>query len=307
MFRIKTFTIFCVIFLTVPVFAVAGDRPLSPKNPNEEFKAQANLQFDPGTPLVMEEEGNVLVDGVNVPLRTVTEQDMGFFLPDGEGGMVWSRSGRERPVPDPNYVDAREIKLQVRELADQLLSNIQQHELRGKVGMPTSFVNQDNFEQSSAFGRYIAEQMYHEFNQRGFPVREYRIAGQNIRMEEGVGDLYLSRDKGKVAVSDKANVVLVGTYYQDGNNVFINARLIRPSDGLVYRTGQMVMRITPTTKTMLAKTGRRLQSGSLSISSRASVNEAKAKSNKGVTGGASTGGKPGGADLSVLDQGFDVH
>ena len=332
MFRLKIITFVSIMALGTTAFGgfacfaetAAAQQAMQPQNqatgqatgqtagqPNGQAAGQPRLNFNPGTPLRLEEDGNVLVDGQNVPLRTVTEQDMGFFLPDGEGGMIWSRSGRERPLPNPDHVDAREFKLQVRELAEQLLANIQQSELRGKVGMPTSFVNQDNFEQSSAFGRYIAEQMYHEFNQRGFAVRDYRIGAQRIKMREGEGDFYLTRERGSVAVTDRHNVVLVGTYYQDGKNVFINARLIRPSDGLVYRTGQMVMQITPTTKIMLAKTGRRLEVGTLGIQSRSPGGEGSgAKSRSGsasgpgsTQGGASTGG----ANLGVLDQSYDIH
>ena len=309
MFRLKIITVVLVLAFSATAYAgpPASQQPLPLENPHS-FKDQKQLEFNPGTPLALEENGDVLVDGQNVPLRTATEQNLGFFLPDGEGGMIWSKSNREQPAPNPDYMDARELKLQVRELAAQLLDNIQQHELRGKIGMPTSFVNQDNFDQSSSFGRYIAEQMFHEFNQRGFAVREYRIGDPIIRMREGEGDFYLTREKGSVPVNDKTNVVLVGTYYQDGKNLFINARLIRPSDGLVYRTGQMVVQITPTTKTMLAKTGRRLQAGTLGIESRAAAQENKAK-RSGSIGGAGVKGGPaaGNANLDVLDQGYDIH
>lgn len=313
MFRLKIITVVLVLAFSATAYAgpPASQQPLPLENPHS-FKDQKQLEFNPGTPLALDESGDVLVDGQNVPLRTVTEQNLGFFLPDGEGGMIWSKSNREQPEPNPDYVDARELKLQVRELAAQLLDNIQQHELRGKIGMPTSFVNQDNFDQSSSFGRYIAEQMFHEFNQRGFAVREYRIGAPVIRMREGEGDFYLTREKGTVAVNDKTNVVLVGTYYQDGKNLFINARLIRPSDGLVYRTGQMVVQITPTTKTMLAKTGRRLQAGTLGIESRAAAQENKARRTGSAGGGAGAGARqgtpaPGSANLDVLDQGYDIH
>jgi len=294
MYKIRIFT---AIILSVAIAAPAFAQQNAPQP-----------GFTSNTPLVIEEQGKALVDGKEVPLNTVNHQDMGYFLPDGNGGLVWSQSGKPRPEMSPSYMDAREVKLQVRELAEQLLANIRQAELRGKIALPTSFVNQDNFEESSAFGRYIAEQMFHEFNQRGFEVREYRLSGQDIRMSEGEGDFYLSRDKGKVTALDKSNVVLVGTYYFDDKNVFVNARLIRPSDGYVYRTGQMVMALTGTTKTMLAKTGRRLESGSMQIVSKDWITEEKARLER-RSGGAAPGmtSVPGGADISVLDQGYDIH
>ena len=275
-------------------------------------EAPANYPFAPGAPIITERNGSALVNGKNVPMRSVVKEDTGYFLPDGQGGLIMYPGG-ERPELDPSYMDARELKLQVRELAEQLLANIRQGDLYGKIGMPTSFVNQNNFKQSSAFGRYIAEQMFHEFNQRGFPVREYRI-GNSIKMQEGNGDFFLSRDKGSVPVSSKTSVVLVGTYYQDGSNLFINARLIRPSDGLVYPTGQMVVPMTSTTKAMLKRSSRYLEPGTLNISSGGgSGSGARSSGSKtgqsGKNGQASQGSgpAPGGADLSVLDQGYDIH
>lgn len=268
-------------------------------------EAPANYPFAPGAPIITERDGSALINGKNVPMRSMVKEDTGYFLPDGNGGLIMYPGG-ERPELNPSYMDARELKLQVRELAEQLLANIKQGDLYGKIGMPTSFVNQNNFKQSSAFGRYIAEQMFHEFNQRGFPVREYRI-GNSIKMQEGNGDFFLSRDKGSVAVSSKTSVVLVGTYYQDGSNLFINARLIRPSDGLVYRTGQMVVPMTSTTKAMLKRSSRYLEPGVLKISSEGgSAPAVRSSGNKGGQSGQS-GPAPGGADLSVLDQGYDIH
>ena len=267
--------------------------------------AASGLNAD--TPLVIESSGDAVVNGRKVPLSTINRLDMGYFIPDGKGGLIWSQGKQPRPEMAPSYLDAREIKLQVREIAEQLLANIQQQELRGKIALPTSFVNQDNFEQTSAFGRYIAEQMFHEFNQRGFQTREYRLSGQDIRMGEGAGDFYLSRAKGKVKVTDGANVVLVGTYYQDGVNVFVNARLIRPSDGYVYRTAQMVMPITPTTRTMLARTGRRLESGSMQIVSKEWVMERQSGSSGRGSKQRPAAEAQSAGNGSPVDQGFDIH
>ena len=258
----------------------------------------------PGTPLMIEPSGMAMVNGRSVKMNTIIRQDTGYFVPDGNGGIIWSQGQNPRPHMSASYLDAREIKLQVREIAEQLLANIQQYELRGKIALPTSFVNQENFGQTSAFGRYIAEQMFHEFNQRGFQTREYRLSGQNIRMDEGIGDFYLSRDKGKVTATDGANVVLVGTYYHDGMNVFVNARLIRPSDGYVYRTAQMVMPVTDTTRTMLARTGRRLDSNcNIQIVSKEWIAQQKVKDSPG----SGQAGNASGAGANPLDQGYDVH
>ncbi len=153
---------------------------------------------------------------------------------------------KEAPVPsalDPAYVDAQELKLKIRELADQMLATTDNSRLYGLVAMPTSFVDLDNKARTSTFGNLIGESLIYEFNQRGFPVREYRLTG-NIDVILGQGDFALLR-KGLVSTEGKWAALVVGTYYRDKDAVFVNARLVRAHDGLVLRTGQLVLVNTP--------------------------------------------------------------
>lgn len=267
----------------------AVNRPL-PQDPPGRGDGFSHLTTAPGAPLELEDHGEVTVDGQTVPLRRAVKQDMGLMVPDGEGGMIWIPADKERPEANPNYIEARELKLKIRELCDQLISNINQAGLYGAVALPTSFVNQDDFEQTSSFGRYVAEQMFYEFNQRGFPIREYRI-GNEIVMRESEGDFFLSRPDGAFPIPKDSSVVIVGTYYQDKFSLFVNARLLRPADGMVLRTAQMVMPMTGVAERMLARSGRRLETGSLGI--RAATVETRSGRE----------GKP----LSAIDMGYDVH
>lgn len=228
--------------------------------------------------------GTVPVDGKNVPLYTSEPPELGLLLPDGQDGLIWQQSGLPRALPNAEAVDARELKLKIRDLAEQLISNVTDKRLRNVVALPTTFVDQDNFKRTSSFGRYIAEQLFYEFNQRGFPVREYR-ADKAIHMEPGQGDFLLSRALPDVSTRNAA--VIVGTYYQDKNNVFVNARLIRGSDGRVLRTGQLVMPITGVTGRMLARNNRTIPDAVISI-----------RDHKDTTAPAGD---------SVLDQGYDLH
>jgi TolB-like protein len=148
---------------------------------------------------------------------------------------------------DPNFIAAQEVELKVRELADQLIASLPNDALVGFVALPTSFVDQNNFNASSPLGRYLAEGLIYEFSQRGFPVREYRTDG-SITMSEGMGETALAR-KGKIATAKgKGNALLIGTYHQDPDVIFVNARLVRSSDGIVLRTGQVLL--TPNAVTL---------------------------------------------------------
>ena len=154
------------------------------------------------------------------------------------------------PTPlDSGYVNAVEVKLKCRELADQLIGTMPNDAIQGFVAMPTSFVDQNNTSRSSPLGRLMGESLFYEFNQRGFPTLEYRLTGK-ISVTGGRDDLALASNQVVCAKGQKWGALLVGTYYVDEDATFVNARLVRASDGLVLRTGQLVLVNTPIVKRM---------------------------------------------------------
>ncbi len=141
---------------------------------------------------------------------------------------------------DSERIDAQELKLQVREIASQLLDVFPGAALQGRIALPASFVDLDDFNSTSALGRYLAEALIYEFNLRGFPVLEYRLDGF-IEMNKS-GEFALLRDASfsYAASAKRDDLLLVGTYYKDTSSVFVNARLVQ-TDGLVLRTAQLVL------------------------------------------------------------------
>lgn len=148
------------------------------------------------------------------------------------------------PPEQPGYVDAVELKLKCRELADQMLATVPNDALKGFVAMPTTFVDENDTSRSSPLGRVMAESMFYEFNQRGFPTREYRLTGK-IDVVGGKNDLALAANQVVPTTKQPWAALVVGTYYVDKDATFVNARLVRASDGLVLRTGQLVLPNTP--------------------------------------------------------------
>ncbi len=204
-------------------------------------------------------ERAVNLNGRDVPVREALDMDVGVAVPDAADGFLWVPYPA-KPV-SPGLADARELRLKVRELASQLIANMDPA-LQGVVGLPTSFVNQEDFSQSSPLGRFIAEQMFYEFNQRCFPVREYRLA-KSVTVREN-GKFLLSRKAPAVSTANRNLVFVVGTYFIDRQAVFVNARLVR-GDGTVLRTGQVVLPSTGVTRRMLAGNGKTLKTGSIPI------------------------------------------
>ncbi len=159
--------------------------------------------------------------------------------PSQLGGSLRLPKGNLPAGPDPNVVQAQELKLKVKEMASQLLETWPGDNLSGLVALPTSFVQLDNFQQSSPLGRYLAEALIYEFNTRGFAVQEYRLTGE-IAMNPG-GEFALSRALAPYKLGQPWQAVVVGTYYRDQYSLLVNARLVRSEDGLVLRSAELVL------------------------------------------------------------------
>ncbi len=241
--------------------------------------------FDAATAMrVTQSQEMMTLDGATVPMRRMDSVDSGMMLPDGKGGIVW-REG-QRTEPDPTHVNAREIKLKMRELADQLLSGLDRRALQGVTAMPVSLVNQDDFEESSSFGRYVAEALFYEFNQRGFPVREYRAEGE-LALRRGEGEFLLSRQQQRMFANSPNTMFVAGTYYADLQNIFVNVRMFRAADGMVLRTAQLVFPQSEVSRRMLASSGKRLEETYVGMQDFGTMTRA--------------------VDLTALDLGADLH
>lgn len=171
-------------------------------------------------------------------IATVKNFDPGLLVPDGRGGFIYSPGVANLPL-SANAANAQELRLRIKELAGQLLETQSNDLLAGLVALPTTFVNLNDFNDTSPFGRYIAEAMFHEFTQRGFPVREYRLNGK-IALRPDQGEFALTRRLPALSYKQSWSAVLVGTYLKENNVYFVNARLVRPADGMVLRSAQLV-------------------------------------------------------------------
>ena len=209
----------------------------------------------------------VAVDRTSMGYDRGNEVSSRLLVPNGSGGTMMI-PGESVSSPNPHTEEAFELKLKTRELAAQLFETRDNSPLLGLVAMPTSFVDLNNFEESTPLGRYLSESMFYECNQRDFPVREYRLRG-NIQLREGTGELSLSRDLKAISTSQSWSALLIGTYLRDESAVFVNARLVRPSDGMVLRSAHMVLPLNSLTNRMSTTPPKPpFESGTLRITSR---------------------------------------
>ncbi|HIJ83028.1 MAG: hypothetical protein HW380_1524 [Magnetococcales bacterium] len=123
--------------------------------------------------------------------------------------------------------------------ADQLVFNLgrgidqQLNPLRmDRPLLVASFVELDRLEKTSTFGRLVAEQMASRLTQKGFSLIELKLREQ-LYIQSGAGEFALSRELQKISRERDAQALLVGTYSQVNDFVYVSAKIVR-SDGHVY-------------------------------------------------------------------------
>lgn len=143
-----------------------------------------------------------------------------------------------------------------------LLSRAQSYPLNGITLIPNkpliaaSFVNVDNVQTSSTLGRMIAEQIGSYFSQNGYGVIELKLRN-DIYIKEKTGELMLSREVKDISFEHDAQAVIVGTYAVGSDTVFVTAKLVRVTDGIVLASHDYRLPLGPDTKTLARGDSRR--------------------------------------------------
>lgn len=261
--RVITAASLAVFFFNIPGHTAE-------KTPAEKLSVlmSAHAPTDPGAGLTAKFKKKVNVDGVMRPVGEDVKIYPGMHVPDGRGGYVWIKDKDPMAGPPEDVERVREFKLKIRELSDRLLMPTGNAEelkaLENRTVISVSFVDMDEFERSSSFGRYLGESMIHEFSRRGLPVREFRSTGLPMT-KPGLGEFVMTRDQARIQALTGDGLIVAGTYYHDEDAVFINARLFRAADGMVLRTAAMELRQSNMLRTMLAKGTTKARPGTAQI------------------------------------------
>ncbi len=96
----------------------------------------------------------------------------------------------------------------------------------------TTFVDNNDLEQTSNFGRILQEHISSRLVQLGYAVREIKIA-QTLEITPRSGETILSRDLSRISADQPAQAILVGTYARSNRVLYISARLINPKDNTI--------------------------------------------------------------------------
>jgi len=117
-----------------------------------------------------------------------------------------------------------------------------------------TFVDIDNLAQSSTFGRISSELMASALSRQGIKVREVKMR-DSLFIEEQVGELILSRQVQRLSERYDARSILMGTYAQGQDYVYVSARVVRSTDALVLGTADFRLPLNNNTRTLLGEGG----------------------------------------------------
>ncbi len=117
--------------------------------------------------------------------------------------------------------------------------------------LTTTFVSNNNLDETSNFSRILQEHLTSRFVQMGYTVREIKLRN-NLHIEPGYGEIILSRRLEDIQPSQKAQAISVGTYALTSEVIYISARMINPENGNIISSNDYTL---PMNKEMMAMFG----------------------------------------------------
>ncbi len=133
---------------------------------------------------------------------------------------------------------------------DMLISQIRPPLVPDQSILVASFVNIDNLEESSTFGRTVSEYIASRLTQNGYKVVEMKLR-RSVFMKKDAGEFVLSRDLDEIRTRHNAQSIVLGTYSVAKSVVYISARMVRLSDNTVMASYGYKLSVGKDTRQML--------------------------------------------------------
>jgi hypothetical protein len=115
----------------------------------------------------------------------------------------------------------------------------------------TTMVSMDDLSKSSTFGRLAEQLIADRITQRGYSVRDAAYVGA-LTVRPGTGEMVLSRDAVKIGAGVNAQAIVAGTYAVAGHAIYLSIRLIKPDDGVLLSTADVVIPLDSNTAPLVA-------------------------------------------------------
>lgn len=134
--------------------------------------------------------------------------------------------------------------------ADALLAQLVPALSKSQPLIIATVVNIDNLDQSSTLGRLTSEHVSARFTKAGYRMIELKYRN-GIYVKRSQGEMMLTREIKELAQSHDAQAVIVGTYGQSDEFVFVNLKVIQPATNIVLAVQDYALPLDITTKSLL--------------------------------------------------------
>jgi len=148
-----------------------------------------------------------------------------------------------------NVSDANIIKAS-HQAAEVLISNASRGISHQKPLIFASFVNINNLEKSSSFGRIVPQQYATYFASKGYKVAEMLLR-QNVYIKQREGEFLLSRQLRNISKQHDAQAVVIGTYAIGKSSIYITSKMVDSATNTVISSVDYELPIGPNTRQLL--------------------------------------------------------
>jgi TolB-like protein len=136
------------------------------------------------------------------------------------------------------------------EAADSLLAQLNGRLVADKPLIMATVVNIDALDQSSTLGRLVSEQISTRLAQGGLRMLEMKLR-TSVYMKRQQGEMMLTREVGEVAHNHNAQAVVVGSYAETSDAVFVNIKVVHPQTNQVLAGNDFVLAKDGVVRSML--------------------------------------------------------
>lgn len=173
------------------------------------------------------------------------------FSPRNMSSSTSSGSGQTGGQPPYGAGQGAALQAKINELGKALMANAGEVVADEYVVAVSTFVTLDNLYATSSLGRFLGEQLLSALQQSGLEVIEVRKT-PGLMVSPYHGEYALSRSMDEIGLVQTAQAVVVGTYTVAGQEIFVNARLLRNEDNRVLSSASLILPIDAMTANLLA-------------------------------------------------------
>jgi TolB-like protein len=121
----------------------------------------------------------------------------------------------------------------------------------GQPLIVASFVDINDLERTSPFGRIVSQQVATYFTSKGYSVVEMLLR-KNIYIKQQQGEFLLSRELRNISAEHNAQAVIAGTYAVGERRVYVTAKLVNSASSVALSSYDYAMPLGPDTKDLLS-------------------------------------------------------